>query len=154
MDPLSALSVGSNILGVIDFTWTLLTDSCAIYKSPSGQEDEARSIESIVRDIHHLNDTLSPSFEVTAEFQNVLSESRTITSELLSALQALKGPSQPSKWPSIAVALKEGWGKDKLRGLVNKLEALQTQIIKHIQVATRYLSHSRRYDYKSFREVR
>ncbi|KAK9787159.1 hypothetical protein AB5N19_03046 [Seiridium cardinale] len=54
MDPLSALSVASNVLAIVDFAWTLLTETRTIYNSSSGMSDEAGFTETIAREIQEL----------------------------------------------------------------------------------------------------
>lgn len=142
MDPLSALGVASNILAIVDFVWTLLGDAKAIHNSPSGTSDEAAFTEDIVRDIARLSSNLPVTLQKMDDLRFSLSKSKEITAEILSALQSIKQRGRRSKWNSFGIALKSVWGDNKLKNLLHKLQTLQDQVFKYIQVATMCVAKS------------
>ncbi|KAI1744668.1 hypothetical protein F4680DRAFT_405708 [Xylaria scruposa] len=135
MDPLSALGVASNVLAVVDFAWTLFTEARTIYRSSSGLSDDAIFVEQIVRDISLLNDNLADSRPISKELDSLVKKSRDLTAELLQALQAIAVKGRRSKWNSFASALRDVWGKDKIQSMTEKLQIVQMQISRHIQVS-------------------
>lgn len=138
MDPLSALGIASNILAVVDFAWTLLTEARAIYTSSGGATKDTLFVETIVRDVCHLDSTLatSPSTD-NAELRSLVEQSQVLTRELLSALEDIKTSSDRSRWKSLSAAFKGVWGKDKLRHLVGNLQIIQKHIARHINRSIR-----------------
>jgi hypothetical protein len=138
MDPLSALGVASNILAVVEFAWTLLTEARAIHKSPDGATTDVVFVETIVHDICHLDGTLSISTPTdNDELRGLVEQSQEITKELLVALEDIKISSERSRWKSLSAAFKGVWGKDKLKHLVLKLQIIQKNIARHIQRSIR-----------------
>ncbi|KAK8061162.1 hypothetical protein PG997_015383 [Apiospora hydei] len=136
MDPLSALGVASNILAVIDFAWTVLTEARTIHHSSSGLNGEAEFVDRLIEDVVKLDEDVPSLVGVSEELQILLAESKNITALLQKALQSLKGRGNRSKWRSFLSALKHTWGKDRVQELTNKLGSLQAQVTRHIQVAT------------------
>ncbi|KAK8849154.1 hypothetical protein PGQ11_015634 [Apiospora arundinis] len=115
MDPLSALGVASNILAVIDFGWTLLTEARNIHNSSSGLSGEAEFVNQLIRDVAILDERLPSQMHVGRELQNLLAESKNITGLLQKALQSVKAQGSRSKWSSFL---------------------LQTQVTIHLHMST------------------
>ncbi|KAK8096022.1 hypothetical protein PG999_014044 [Apiospora kogelbergensis] len=138
MDPLSGLGVASNILAVIDFGWTLLTEARSIHKSSSGLSGEAEFVDHLVRDVAILDAKLPSLVDVSGELQRLLGESKKITDLLQKALEALKARDNRSKWNSVLSALKQSWGRDEVKDLTGRLSSLQVQVTGHIQRATHH----------------
>ncbi|KAK7991112.1 hypothetical protein PG990_015392 [Apiospora arundinis] len=136
MDPLSALGVASNILAVIDFGWTLLTEARNIHKSSSGLSGEAEFVNQLIRDVAILDQRLPSQMHVGRELQDLLTESKNITGLLQKALQSVKAQGSRSKWSSFLSALKQTWGKEQVKDLTVKLASLQTQVTRHLHMAT------------------
>ncbi|KAK6822956.1 hypothetical protein PG987_014501 [Apiospora arundinis] len=125
MDPLSALGVASNILAVIDFGWTLLTEARNIHKSSSGLSGEAEFVNQLIRDVAISRPTPAISN----------AQSKNITGLLQKALQSVKAQGSRSKWSSFLSALKQTWGKEQVKDLTVKLASLQTQVTRHLHMA-------------------
>ncbi|KAK8007848.1 actin [Apiospora arundinis] len=136
MDPLSALGVASNILAVIDFGWTLLTEARTIHKSSSGLSGEAEFVNQLIRDVAILDERLPSQIHVDGELRNLLAESKNITGLLQKALQSVKTQGPRSKWGSFLSALNQTWGKEHVKDLTAKLASLQTQVTRHLHLAT------------------
>lgn len=107
MDPLSTLEVVSNVLAVMDFAWTLLSEARTIYKSSNDTSTEAYFIKSIVRDIQQLDEGISSSHAGNTGLQALMKLSRDIATELLDALATVKTSGQRSKLRSLVASLKE-----------------------------------------------
>ncbi|KAK8076727.1 hypothetical protein PG994_003999 [Apiospora phragmitis] len=130
-----ALGVASNILAVIYFAWTVLTEARSIHNSSSGLSGEAEFVDLLVQDVAALDGSLPSIVDISRELQTLLTESKNIIALLQKALQAVK-TGNPSKWSSFLSALKQTWGKDQVKGLTSKLGSLQLQVIRHLQIAT------------------
>lgn len=141
MDPLSALGVACNILAVIDFAWTLLTEAQNIHKSASGLSGEAEFVDLLIQVVAKLDEGLLRQVPVGRELQKLLTESQKITTLLQNALHAVRAGKR-SKWNSFLSALKQTWGKDQVKDLTSKLSSLQVQVTRHIQVATQHFVSS------------
>ncbi|KAK8057878.1 hypothetical protein PG996_011815, partial [Apiospora saccharicola] len=135
MDPLSALGVASNILAVIDFGWTVLTETRNIHQSSSGLSGEAEFVDHLIQDVAKLDEGLPSLVGVSGELQTLLDESKSIIGLLQNGLQAVKAGNR-SKWSSFLSALKQTWGKDQVKDLTSRLGKLQIQVTRHLQVAT------------------
>ncbi|KAK8108438.1 hypothetical protein PG984_014239 [Apiospora sp. TS-2023a] len=135
MDPLSALGVASNILAVIDFGWTVLTEARSIHQSSSGLSGEAEFVDHLIQDVSKLDEGLPSLVGVSGELQTLLNESKSIIGLLQNGLQAVKAGNR-SKWSSFLSALKQTWGKSQVKDLTSRLGKLQIQVTRHLQVAT------------------
>lgn len=139
MDPLAALGVASNVLAVVDFAWTILTEARTIHRSSSGLGNEAEFVDTIANNINLLDQRLLlSSNNATRELQILINESQKIVSELQHGLLSLKTRKKGSKLQSCIAALKETWGRDKVSGLTTRFRTLQTRIMMHIQVTMQY----------------
>jgi hypothetical protein len=140
MDPLSALGVACNILAVVDFAWTLLTEAREIYKSDSGRSTNAVFIENLTKSVTDLDKNLVRQPELSDGPRLLVKQSQDLTAELTRALEAIRIKGRHSKWKSFAVALREVWGKGEIKGFTDKLEILQRQIARHILLSTRFVN--------------
>ncbi|KAK6850274.1 hypothetical protein PG995_014107 [Apiospora arundinis] len=136
MDPLSALGVASNILAVIDFGWTLLTEARTIHKSSPGLSGEAEFVNQLIRDVAILDERLPSQIHVDGELRNLLAESKNITGLLQKALQSVKTQGPRSKWGEFPVSPEADMGKEHVKDLTAKLASLQTQVTRHLHMAT------------------
>lgn len=137
-EALAALGIACNVLAVVDFTWTLLTEAREIYKAESGASDNVIFLESIVKDIKDHDDQLADSHTKDESLQNLIEASREIAAQLSAALNSMKRKGRVSKWKSFKAALEEVWGDDKVKGLAEKVSTLQTRIARHLLMSIRY----------------
>ncbi|KAK6080823.1 hypothetical protein SCUP234_04921 [Seiridium cupressi] len=77
---------------MVDFAWTLLTETRTIYNSSSGMSDEAGFTETIARAIQELEGAVITSLPnpLPPELQSLTSASKGITLDLLASLNAIK----------------------------------------------------------------
>lgn len=138
-EALAALGIACNVLAVVDFTWTLLTEAREIYKADSGASDNVIFLETIVNDIKDHDDRLAGSYANDPSLRKLVEDSRGITNQLSAALSSMKSGGRHSKWKSFKAALKEIWGDDKVKGLAENVNALQTRIARHLLMSIRYV---------------
>ncbi|KAH8202377.1 hypothetical protein TruAng_003450 [Truncatella angustata] len=132
---LAALNVACNVIAVVDFTWTLLTEAREIYKAETGASGNVTFIGTITKDIEYHDKRLEASHADNMELQELVKESRRITARLLGALEKMKTGRRHSKWKSFRAALGEVWGKSDIKDLTEKVEILQRQIARHVQMS-------------------
>ncbi|KAI0170240.1 hypothetical protein BJ166DRAFT_190854 [Pestalotiopsis sp. NC0098] len=131
-EALAALSIACNVLSVVDFTWTLLTEAREIYKAESGASGNVVFLETIVNDIKDHDDRLADASTGDPSLQKLISSSRDITAQISAALTSMKEEDHRSKWKSFKAALKELWGDRKINELAEKVSTLQTRIARHM----------------------
>lgn len=138
-EALAALGIACNVLAVVDFTWTLLTEAREIYKADTGTSDNVIFLETIVNDIKDLDGRLADSHTEDESLQKLILASREIASQLSAALTSMKTKGCASKWKSFKAALKEVWGDDKVRSMAEKLGSIQRRISRHVLRSIRYV---------------
>ncbi|KAK6209098.1 hypothetical protein LQW54_006551 [Pestalotiopsis sp. IQ-011] len=77
-EALAALGIACNVLSVVDFTWTLLTEAREIYKADSGASGNVIFRETIVNDIKDHDNRLASSITEDEVLKKLVKESRVI----------------------------------------------------------------------------
>ncbi|ETS75476.1 hypothetical protein PFICI_12420 [Pestalotiopsis fici W106-1] len=131
-EALAALCIACNVLAVVDFTWTLLTEAREIYKADNGASENVNFLETIVNDIKDRDDRSADAYTNNQNLKKLVEESRVITSQLSAALMSMKSEGRRSKWKGFKAALKEVWGDGQVKGLAEKVGNLQSQIARHV----------------------
>ncbi|KAH7091669.1 hypothetical protein FB567DRAFT_279507 [Paraphoma chrysanthemicola] len=137
MEPIAALSLAANILQIIDFAASLVSTSQQIYEA--GSSVKVREVELSVRDFNDLNKTLKswvrpdvhalgPLTKDQQDLEILALESEKVAQELLDALSGLRLYGPPSKFDSVARALKTAWNKRKIDDIKHRLGELRQEI--------------------------
>ncbi|KAK8135720.1 hypothetical protein PG984_003660 [Apiospora sp. TS-2023a] len=133
MDPLSAFSLATNILTFVEFSYKLVADARAVYKSVAGTSDNNRALETIATQITQQNSLLVSLPTYPKDLQALCVECNNVASDLLLAIKKLRGKGKNRGWESFKVALREIWGQAKIDNLEERLQQLQQQLIARMQ---------------------
>ena len=135
MDPLSALSLASNIVQLVDVGTRVVSASLELY-SPDGISVNGE-LESVMSDLVKIcsalenpHDQIKGSKSSSSEIQLItLSKScKTLGEELLTVLNSLKVQSPHKKWQSFRQALKAVWKEKEIHRYKERIINLRSEI--------------------------
>ncbi len=145
MDPLTALSLASNVIQVVDFSIRLVSKGFKIYKD--GSLAENIDAEVISQSLKSLNGKLQRSVQdskcggpLTEEDQSLMglcANCESIANELLTRFGRIEGTSKHRKWKSARQALKSVTNKDDLELLARRLDRYRSAINLHVTITLR-----------------
>jgi hypothetical protein len=135
MDPLTGLSVASNIISFVSFAFGLITETRKVFCSASGATAGSIVIQTIVDDVEKFNASLSASRHATPELRALISQSGEMAANLHDGLRRLRTKRRRSAWGSLKAALEQVWSKEDMDSFLADLGRLQTQVMGHIQFA-------------------
>ena len=134
LNPFTSLSLACAVCQFLDFSGTLFSKSCKIYKSATGNDDDTDTVLGITKDLRSLTENLktltdpnSLSLE-EAELVNLSDRCKRTADELLLVLGDLQD-SKTSQWSSFRAALKTIWAQDRIDDMTGKLESYRSQLI-------------------------
>lgn len=149
MDPLTAISLASNVVSFVQFASELFKSTRDICESANGCDAEVVSLECIYGHLRTLSDALKPADTDERSEPEILSEATTLTSpnvesmdvrglaalckadcdSLLEMARKLKsGSASTSKWKGFRLALKKAGMDNAISSLVQRLNNVQTTI--------------------------
>ena len=135
MDPLSALSLASNIVQLVDVGTRVVSSTFELY-SPDGIPVN-EELESVISDLVKIcsaleqpHDRINRTKISKSEFQLIpLSRScKKIGEELLTVLYSLKVQSPHKKWQSFCQALKAVWKEKEIHHYKDRMTNLRSEI--------------------------
>ena len=150
LDPFTSLSLASAVIQLVDFSSKLLSKGTELYRSIALSEHI--ELERIATDLNSLNANLLSTPLQPGSFAKPLSDdeealkqlaarSKTISDELIAALQELKVRSPHQKWQSFQQALKSVRKKEKISALKKALDELQGNINARLLNILRFVQH-------------
>lgn len=150
MDPLTAISLASNVVSFVQFASELFKSTREIHRSANGCAKDVESLDSIYGHLRTLSDALKPTEFNERSNPDILSEGSTSSTSpnlesmdvhglaalckadcdiLLNITQKLKsGTASASKWTSFRYALKGALNDKAISGLQQRLRNIQTTI--------------------------
>jgi hypothetical protein len=153
MDPFSALSLAASVVQFLEFGAKLISESSEIYKSTRGLSVEHAELEDVCLNLSSMGSDLA---EVSAESSfNIIQRTpkeealrriavacKTIADELLAALRKLNlHDGHHGKLNSFRQALRNAWGKGKVKSLEKRLNKYKRDLSLHLAVISRYENH-------------
>lgn len=151
MEPLTALSVASNVVQFVDFATRIVTRTVKVYRAEAiGEEDEYYRLDKITRDLQKYNDALKISLQSQdlPQFTNVSSANKeiiricgdceSITFKLLADLKELRG-SKVTLWSSFLQALKTIWSDAEVQTLRQTLDSYRQQMSLYLLASLRFV---------------
>ena len=136
LDPITTIALAGNIVQFVDFSWSLLCESKRLYDSGTGVSAENEDLEMISNDLLRLNDALTAPSSVGAipvQMRDLASQCKGIAQELLAVLDSVKEKGPRKRWKSLVAALQSVWKKEKIEGLVTRMERLRSQMQARLQ---------------------
>lgn len=133
MDPLSALGVASNIVQLVGFAWTVVSETSRLAKSASGLSANNETLEKIAADTIRLNNTIVVSDNISRELATLATEAKDVAARLQSLIERVRLLQKKSRWRALAAIAREAWDKDNANDMSQSLVALQTRINAHLQ---------------------
>jgi hypothetical protein len=88
MDAFTAIGLASNIVQFVDFSWKLIAESRAIYKSSEGASEENLTLSAITNDVAKLSNAIRAS-SYDDQLEPMAKECTAIAKELSDALDKL-----------------------------------------------------------------
>ena len=147
MDPLTALSLASSVIQIVDFSTKLVTKGHKIYKSADGTLSENVDTEMVDQDLNqltaHLQHTLrasndnAPLNQADISLVELCRRCNALSLELQTKLNKLKVVGKHRKWKSARQALKSVCGRDNLEQFAHRLAIYRDEINLNITVSLR-----------------
>jgi hypothetical protein len=144
LDPLSALSVGSNVIQLIDFMTKLVSKSQQLYTSVDGALFENQDLEATTERLVALNKVTDAlprtSHKRRRQFDEAVKASSAEADKLLGVLHKLKVRPIDGRWKSFQQAINSVWNQEKIDELSGRLQRHREEIIMHMLVSIRFVS--------------
>lgn len=146
LDPLTALSIASSVIQIVDFGCKLVSETQEIYHSASGATKEFVTSREITQDIKLLYQDLrrkNQAFERLGPDDMALGklvDSCAGEAEaLMRLLEELKVPSDANEWKSFKNAIKSARKKAKVTDIETRLFNIQRQINSRLVLMMTYV---------------
>jgi hypothetical protein len=150
MEPLSALSIASAVIQIVDFSSKVIAKTREVYLSADGSieestllEDASSNLEDLMsglkKDIAWRSSKVGNPSQKTSEQQLVrlAEDSQTAAGDLREVLKNLKSRNDGSDRGAVAHALRSVLGEKKVTALKEKLDEIRKQIDTTLLVALR-----------------
>ncbi|KAL4910870.1 hypothetical protein BDW74DRAFT_172330 [Aspergillus multicolor] len=144
MEPLSALSIATAVIQIVEFATKLVSKSKELYTSESGvlaDHAEKAAISSRLNSLSKglllsvngipTSQKLSPAQE---GLRQVAEETQVLAEDFLATLDRLKVDPTKRKWTSFRQALKSVWTKEQLEGRMVILDRLGRVVVIHLLI--------------------
>jgi len=125
-DPISALSLGANVIQVVEVSFRLVSSSRAIYQSVDGSLAENLDTETLATDLQDCNAILSQSL---AKFKSKNAGSTANWNPADSVTTLVPEPAEPSTWDAQEAEALQNLCED-----CNRIATLLIQKLRHLKV--------------------
>ena len=152
MDPLSGLSVASNIVQFIDFGLKVVTKGRKIYRSVDGTLAENSDLEVVTSDLLILQSKLQclppisnkdgVGMDDTEAFKKLSNSCAELAGKLLQKLNMAKAQGRFRKWKSLRQALKSVWSKGEIEEMASRLSGFRGELQLHLLMTLRFVLNS------------
>lgn len=154
MDPLTALSLASNVISFVSFASGLIKGTIEISASANGCTSDVTNLENICERLQSLCDDLNSCADyeipkgdredrvvkVLIAVQGLCEVCKDDGEDLLRITNKLKTKNESrGKWVSFGVALKKAWAKTSIDELEARLSRTQATLTLHICTLTQYV---------------
>ena len=146
LDPLTALSIASSVIQIVDFGCKLVSDTQEIYHSASGATKNNVTAAEIAKDVNFLYKDLTRKDQ---SFQRLdaddialgkLVDSCTREAHaLIKLLGELKVPKDTNQWKGLKTAIKNARKRGKVDEVESRLLKIQKQINSRLLVMMKYV---------------
>jgi len=139
MDPLTALSLASSVIQIVDFSSKIISKSYQIYGSADGITGDTADIRTVTKHLKSIHDDLATRLQQRSSsgtldedekaLVTICEECRLIGEDLLKCLRTLEVTwGRFEKWKSVWKAFESMWKKGDLDALAAKLGKFQQQL--------------------------
>ncbi|RDW93948.1 uncharacterized protein DSM5745_01270 [Aspergillus mulundensis] len=142
MEPLSALSIATAVIQLVEFATKLVSKGKELYTSENGVLADHAEKAAISSRLNSLSKGLLLSINGIATSQKLspaqeglrqaAEETHAFAEDLLATLDRLKVDTSKRKWASFRQALKSVWTKDQLEGRMAMLDRLGRVVVIHL----------------------
>ncbi|KAH6720451.1 hypothetical protein BKA61DRAFT_730752 [Leptodontidium sp. MPI-SDFR-AT-0119] len=133
IDPLTGLSLATNIVQFIDFTAKLVSKGNKIYKSANEGRIENQEVDATSKKVIALHNRLVQEFEQSTslsygisptdkEIKRICESCTKIAEDMILALERLRAKARYSRWQSYRQAFKGLWGRHEVELMKVKLD--------------------------------
>lgn len=147
LDPLTALSLASSVIQIVDFGCKLVSQTQEIYHSASGTTKDNVTSGEIANDIHLLyKDLTSKDQEFNRLSEDDIALGKLVDScahearELMHLLREIEVPPDATQWKSFKNAVKSARKKGMVNGIETRLLKIQKQINSRLHLMMTYVS--------------
>ncbi|ORY14588.1 hypothetical protein BCR34DRAFT_479383 [Clohesyomyces aquaticus] len=143
MEPLTALSLASSIIQIVDFTGKIISRSKEIYRSADGVLETVTVLEQAANQLQEMSADLKAGppdlSEEEMKYQKPMSaserqllqlsqEAKDISEEIVQAVNKIKVKGSKKAWKSVEQALRSVWSQKEMSALETRLDTLRKQI--------------------------
>jgi hypothetical protein len=129
MDPLTTVSLASNVVQFLDIAARVVSKSSEVYHSSSGVLRENADLESVTADLKRMADKLKQSRDPgDTDLVKLSSECYDVAEELLVALNKAKVKGSNTVFKCLRKALRSVWTKEKMLDIERRLERFRQQM--------------------------
>jgi hypothetical protein len=141
MEALAAIGLAGNIVQFVDFTSSLISKTCNIYRSTSNPTHELSDFKSIAKHLHEYTETFERTTGDHGGIALLASRCNTVARELLRVITDLD-PRDPAgktlgKWGSFRLAWKSVRKKEEISALHARLDSLRDELMLYLVSKTR-----------------
>ena|ERR1700735_2284377 len=140
MDPLTAISLASNVVQFVDFAGKIISKSYEFHKSTTGALREHDDVELVAVDLKRRTERLKKCpGPADSDLVKLSGDCYGVAEELLQALQRVTIKGTSTRWKSLRKALRSVWSKEKILELERRLNRFRDQINLVVCVQLRFL---------------
>ena len=146
LERLTALSVVSAILQIVDFGCKIVSQTQEIYHSASGATKDnvtrteiADDIKLLYKDLTRKDDTLQRSSKEDISLGRLVDACNQEARNLLQFWEELEVPENSTQWASFRKAIKVARKRGKVEGMETRLHKLQRQINSRLLLMIKYV---------------
>lgn len=151
LDPLTALSVASNVLQLISFASDLFSKSREYHKTANGALIKQLELGAIAQKLQNLSQnlvtpapsTLPPATNTEQQLDELCGGCREISKELISIIASLKSGRPQTRWDSFRQALKGVCKEKQIKTLEARLDRFRRQMDTTLLISLRESIHDR-----------
>jgi len=148
LDPFTALSLASNVVQLIGFAGTIVSQSMQLYRSSNGALGENVELQTVTEDLMELEERLRFSLKRGNDnekgagdekgLEDLISGCVAIARQLLMALEKVKlHGSKHRSWKALRKAIQGMWSKSEIESLRNRLDLYKEELEMHLLVSLR-----------------
>jgi len=148
MDPLSALSVATNVVQFIQFVGELVGKGKEIYEAEDGLEFSLSNLDATTHTLIALNNEIVQSIadhsargyhsDLQQKIEGICKSCNSIARNLGDTIQKLRPQAKRSKWKSLLQALESNWNRHEIDKLKSQLATQRANLDTALLVSLRY----------------